>query len=406
MDPTDNPFAPGAGTRPPELAGRDGILENARVALVRTMKGRAAKGQMVLGLRGVGKTVLLNRIAEFAEDAGCTQVMLEAPEDKPLAEMLVPPLRKLLFGLSRKAKARDLATRGLAVLRSFASGFQLKVGDVEFSVAPETGTGDSGNLEADLPEVLRAATEAVKGSGSALVLLIDEVQYLEDSELAALIVAAHKLSQRGLPFILFGAGLPQLAGLAGEAKSYAERLFDYPEVGPLPHEAARAAIAAPLEAEGVAITEEALETIVEQTRGYAYFLQEWGAHTWNAAIASPINSSDVSVATKTALAALDSGFFRVRYDRLTDREKDYMRAMAELGPGPHRSGEIAETLGITVQGAGPLRSGLIKKGMVYSPQHGDTAFTVPMFDEFMLRSMPDWKPRKKSTRRKTTRKRR
>ena len=359
---------------------------------------------MLLGLRGVGKTVLLNRIAEFAEDEGVLAVMLEAPEDKGLAEMLVPPLRRVLFKLSRTENAKEIARRGLGVLRAFANAFKLKVGEVEFSVAAETGTADSGSLESDLPEVLRAVAEAAKEADTALALFIDEVQYLSGADLAALIVATHKLTQKGLPFVLFGAGLPQLAALAGEAKSYAERLFEYPEVGPLATEAARAAIASPVRAENVDITDEALTEIVEKTHGYPYFLQEWGSHTWNAATTSPITISDVFAATETALAALDAGFFRVRFDRLTDREKDYTRAMADLGPGPHRSGEIAERLGLRVTTAGPLRNGLIKKGMLYSPQHGDTAFSVPMFDEFMLRSMPDWKRETNTSKRRNTRK--
>jgi hypothetical protein len=203
---------------------------------------------------------------------------------------------------------------------------------------------------------------------------------------------APRVCFKGLPFVLFGAGLPQLAALAGEAKSYAERLFDYPEVGPLTEDAAREAIAAPVQREGVEIAEEALSVIVQKTKGYPYFLQEWGYHAWNAANASPITGDDAERATTQALQALDKGFFRVRLDRLTPREKEYMRAMAELGPGPHRSGEIAQKLLMDVTAAGPVRNGLIRKGMVYSPQHGDTAFTVPMFDQFMRRSMPDWAP--------------
>lgn len=392
MNPTLNPFAPGAGTRPPELAGRDSIIQNATVALERVKLGRAAKSQMFLGLRGVGKTVLLNRLAQLAEEQGYVTVVLEAPEDRRLAEMLVPPLRHLLFKLSRLEKAKDVALQALGVLRAFASAFKVKVGDVEFGVKAETGTADSGSLEADLPELLVAVADAAKQAGSAVAVLVDEVQYLSEDDLAALIVSAHKMAQKALPFILFGAGLPQLAALAGEAKSYAERLFDYPEVGPLPHPAAREAISAPIRREGAEIQDEALGKIVSKTNGYPYFLQEWGAHCWNVAPSSPITAADVEKASANAVTALDKGFFRVRLDRLTPREKEYMRAMAELGPGPHRSGEIAQKLYIDVTAAGPLRNGLIKKGMIYSPQHGDTAFTVPMFDEFLRRTMPGWAP--------------
>ena len=392
MDPTRNPFAPGAGTQPPELAGRASIIANATIALSRIKLGRAAQSQMLLGLRGVGKTVLLNRIAEIAEKDGYATVVLEAPEDRRLAEMLVPPLRSLLFRLSRVENAKDAARRGLGVLRAFASAFKVKVGDIEFGIQAETGTADSGTLESDLPELLLAVAAAAREARNAVALFVDEVQYLSGEDLGALIVSAHKMAQRSLPFIAFGAGLPQLAGLAGEAKSYSERLFEYPDVGPLAAEAAQDAIREPMRREGVNISEGALDRIVEKTRGYPYFLQEWGYHAWNVATSSPVTPEDAERATANALERLDKGFFRVRLDRLTPREKDYVRAMAALGPGPHRSGEIAQKLSMDVTTAGPLRNGVIKKGMVYSPQHGDTAFTVPMFDEFMRRSMPDWAP--------------
>jgi AAA ATPase domain len=390
MDATQNPFAPGAGTQPPELSGRQEIVEGSTVALGRVLLGKSARSQMLLGLRGVGKTVLLNKIAQIAEEKDYSTILLEAPEERSLAEMLVPPLRSQLFRLSRVEKHRDIARRGLAVLRAFAGVFKVNVGDVEFGIGPEIGTADSGNLEADLPELLLAVAGAAKQAGKAIALFVDEVQYLGDRDLAALIVAIHKVGQRGLPFIVFGAGLPQLAALAGEAKSYAERLFDYPDVGPLPEEAAREAIRTPLKREGVEIEKAALGLLVEQTKGYPYFLQEWGAQAWNTAKTSPITISDARAATSRAITQLDKGFFRVRLDRLTPREREYMRAMADLGQGPHRSGDIAQTLAKNVTAAAPLRNGLIKKGMVFSPQHGDTAFTVPMFDEFMRRSMPDW----------------
>lgn len=392
MNPTTNPFAPGAGTQPPELAGRESIVSQARIALVRVKEGRAAKSQMLLGLRGVGKTVLLNRIADIAETDGYETILLEAPEDRRLADMLVPPLRRVLHKLSRIAAASARAKEALGVLRAFAKAFKVKAGDVEFTVEPATGTADSGSLEADLPELLLAVSAAAKKGGRAVAVLADEVQYLSEEDLAALIVAVHRVAQKGLPFLFFGAGLPQLAALAGEAKSYAERLFEYPEVGPLDDAAAREAIAAPLRRNDVQIEPRALDRVVQQTKGYPYFLQEWGYHAWSVADGSPIVLADVQRGSAEALRALDRGFFRVRLDRLTPREKDYLRAMAELGPGPHRSGDIAEKLGIEVTAAGPLRGTLIKKGMIYSPQYGDTAFTVPMFDEFMKRSMPDWAP--------------
>jgi hypothetical protein len=244
-----------------------------------------------------------------------------------------------------------------------------------------------------LQALLEAAGQAAKEAGTAIAMFVDELQYVEEEELAALITALHRTSQRGLPVVLVGAGLPQLRGRMGRAKSYAERMFDFPEIGPLPKDAAARAIEKPLEDEGVRITPEALAKIVEVTAGYAYFLQQWGKHAWEvAADASPIELEDVERASVTAVAALDESFFRVRFDRLTPAEKRYLRAMAELGPGPHRSGDIADVLGRKVTSLGPTRSQLITKGMVWSPHHGDTAFTVPLFDEFMQRIMPgaDW----------------
>jgi hypothetical protein len=397
MDRTRNPFAPGAGSRPPELAGRDSIIDDATVALRRVKAGRHAKSQMLLGLRGVGKTVLLNRIDEIAEEEGYLTVMLEAPEGRRLAEMLVPELRKVLLRLSRIDKAKDVANRAFSALRGFASAWQVKVGDVEVGVRAE-GIADTGNLEVDLPDLLMAIAKAAEAADRPVALLIDEVQYLTSEELSALIVAVHKIGQRALPLVVFGAGLPQLAALLGDAKSYAERLFDYPPVGPLDAEAAQTAVGEPIREEGAEIEDDALEEVVHCTEGYPYFLQEWGSHSWNAAPTSPITKVDVQRATDAALHALDDGFFRVRLDRLTPRERDYVRAMAELGPGPHRSGDIAAMLGAEVTAVGPLRSGLIRKGMLYSPSHGDTAFTVPMFDAFMRRSMPDWTPPASSAR--------
>lgn len=391
MDPLRNPFCPGAGARPPELAGRELIIEAATIALERIRLGRQEKSQMLLGLRGVGKTVLLNHLARLAEEIGYIVVTLEAPEGQRLAAYLAPALKSVLIRLSRFEQARDLAQRALGVLRGFASAFKVSIGEIELAVDSEVAA-DSGNLEIDLPELLGSVGRAAQAAGSSVALFVDEVQYLVEEDLRGLIVAMHKVAQRGWPVILFGAGLPQVAALAGEAKSYAERLFDYPEVGPLDPVAARSAILEPIEGEGEAIAADALEKIRVVTEGYPYFLQEWGKHSWNTADRSPITALDVERAGHLAMEALDRSFFRVRFDRLTPREQDYLRAMAALGPGPHRSGDIADALGIKVQQAGPLRNGLIKKGMIWSPAHGQTAFTVPMFDDFMKRVIPSWRP--------------
>lgn len=386
MDPLRNPFAPGAGSRPPELAGRSALLEAAELALRRVRLGRAEKSQMLLGLRGVGKTVLLNRIAELAESIGYEQAQLEAPEGRPLAAYLVPALKSMLLRLDRVEQARAWASEAMAALRGFAGAFKVSVGEVKLGLS-EPVRADSGNLEVDLPELLVSTARAAQAAGTSVVILIDEVQYLTEDELRGLIVALHRIAQKGLPMILFGAGLPQLAALAGEAKSYAERLFDFPGVGALDLQAAGQAIADPIRDEGAGITAEALAEIVRVTEGYPYFLQEWGKHTWNQANGPEISLNDVLEASRTAVAALDSNFFRVRFDRLTPREQAYLNAMAQLGCGPHRSGAIAEAMGLKVERTGPLRSGLIRKGMVWSPAHGMTAFTVPMFAAFMRRAM-------------------
>lgn len=385
-----NPFSPGAGSPPPELAGRDPILEQARLTLGRVKQGRPERSFLLVGLRGVGKTVLLNKIREMAESAGYRAVLIEAHEGKPLPALLLPALRQVMIALDRMANISLKAKRGLRVLRSFFNGLKLRYHDIEIGldIDPEEGTADSGSLEADLSEVFVALGEAAADRGGAVALIIDEMQYLSEEELGALIMAMHQVSQRQLPIVLVGAGLPQLVALSGRSKSYAERLFQFPEVGALPPVDAAAAVQEPVQAQGVRFSEAALEELIRQTRGYPYFLQEWGYQAWNLAPHSPIGIEDVRAATEASIRRLDANFFRVRFDRLTPREKDYLRALAELGDTAKRSGEIAERLGVRVQSIAPVRNSLIKKGMIYSPAHGDTAFTVPLFAAFMKRTMP------------------
>ncbi len=395
MDPVTNPFAPGAGTPPPELAGRDDLRETVRVAIERVRRGLPTKSILMVGLRGVGKTVLLDRMRDDAEAAGIHTVRIEAPESRSLPALLAPQLRQALLRLSRNEQARDLAQRALRALAGFAKALKFKYEDIEvgFDFEPEAGLADNGDLEHDLQALLEAVGAAAQKAGTALVLFIDELQYVREEELAALITALHRTAQRRLPVVLAGAGLPQLRGRMGQAKSYAERLFEFPQIGALAPPEAKIAIAKPATAQGVEIQEDALKRIVQKTHGYPYFLQEWGKHAWDVATKSPITRQDVDRASKEAIAALDESFFRVRFDRLTPVEKKYLRAMAELGPGPHRSGDIAEKLDRKVTSLGPTRNQLIAKGMVWSPSHGDTAFTVPLFDEFMRRIMPgdDWR---------------
>jgi Cdc6-like AAA superfamily ATPase len=390
MDPVRNPFAPGAGTPPPELAGRDELRTTLRTALERARIGRPAKSAMLVGLRGVGKTVLLDRVREDAEAVGIHTVRIEAPEGRSLPSLLAPQLRQALLRLSQIEQAKDFAVRGLRALAGFAKKLKVTYADIEvgFDYEPEPGLADNGDLEHDLQALFEQVGLAAKAAETALAIFIDELQYVQESQLAVLITAMHRTEQRRLPVVLVGAGLPQLRGQMGNAKSYAERLFDFPTIGALPPDPARLAIEKPLLGESVSITSEAMDLILQVTQGYAYFLQEWGSHTWLAAKQSPILPEAVQQATITAIAALDESFFRVRFDRLTPKEKKYLRAMAELGPGPHRSGDIADSFDAAVSSLAPTRSSLIAKGMVWSPNHGDTAFTVPMFDEFMKRVIP------------------
>jgi AAA ATPase domain len=393
MDSIRNPFVPGAGTPPLELAGRDVLLEQMRVALQRARIGRHAKSAMLVGLRGVGKTVLLDRIRSEAEAAGIHTIRIEAPEGRSLPAILAPQLRQALLRLSHVAAAKSHAIRGLRALAGFAGKMKIKYQDLEVGLdyEPEPGLADNGDLEHDLQALFEQVGQAAKAAGTAEAIFIDELQYVAEDQLAVLITAMHRIEQQQLPVVLVGAGLPQLRGRMGNAKSYAERLFNFPEIGPLPQSAAERAIRVPLQKEDVDI--DALSHLVEVTRGYAYFLQQWGFHTWEQAARSPIGIDAVQRASASAVAALDESFFRVRFDRLTPKEKRYLRAMAELGPGPHRSGDIATCYPAKVTSLAPTRSSLIAKGMIWSPNHGDTAYTVPMFDEFMKRIMPnvDWR---------------
>jgi hypothetical protein len=387
MDPLRNPFAPGAGSPPPKLAGREDILERTKITLERVRAGRPAKSFIVVGLRGVGKTVLLNEVFENAERLGFQAIQIEAHESKSLPALLVPKLRQLLIRLDRMAQAAEAGKKALRVLAAFANGIKATIGEVEFglSIEPETGSADSGDLESDLADLFEEIGRTAKAKGTAIALIIDELQYLSEAEMSALIMALHRIQQRQLPVVMVGGGLPQILGLAGRSKSYAERLFDYPRVGALTDTDAREALVEPITSEEAAIEEVAVREIIKQTEGYPYFLQAWGHFAWNRSAGQMITRADVQDATKDALASLDESFFQVRFDRLTNAEKDYLFAMADLGPGPHRSGDIASRLRRKVESVAPTRNSLIRKGMLFSPSHGDTAFTVPMFDQYLQR---------------------
>lgn len=393
MDPIKNPFSPGAGSPPPELVGRDPILEQARILLGRVKQKKPEKSMLLTGLRGVGKTVLLNEIKRMADNDGYRTISIEAHDDKALGPLIAPYLRSLLYDLNRIAGAGDKVKRGLAVLRSFVGALNVTIGDVSIGldIDPEKGSADSGDLEIDLPNLFVAIGEAAQDRNSAVAIFIDEIQYFSKKELGALIMAMHKIQQQQLPLVLLGAGLPILPGMAGESKSYAERLFNFPNIGALSQADTAKALQEPAQKAGVTFEDAALDEAFLLTKGYPYFLQEWGYVAWNLATASPITLQVVRDAKKAVIPRLDENFFRVRFDRLTPSEKNFLRAIAELGPGAHRTGDIADILKVKVTSLGPVRAKLINKGMIYSPAHGDMDFTVPLFDDFMIRAIPTFK---------------
>ncbi|GBR07217.1 ATP-binding protein [Acetobacter oeni] len=388
MDPIRNPYVPGAGASPPELAGRHELFTQAGIVLQRALVGKSARSFIATGLRGVGKTVVLGRVQQLAESAGYLTCFVEAHEDKSLGQLLAPPFRKMMLDLDRLGAVTAQVKRGLRVLKSFAGGLRIHhpLGlMIELDVDPERGTADSGDLESDLPDMVSALGQAAKSRRTGVAIFIDEIQYLSQKDMGALIMAMHRVMREGLPVVLAGAGLPHVVALTGQSKSYAERLFAFPELGPLSDEESADALRTPAEREGVNFTKEAVAEVLRITQGYPYFLQEWAYHAWNVAHGETILAGDIQVATEVSLTSLDAGFFRMRYERLTPRERLYCQAMAELGPGAHRSGEIAAQMGSRTQAVAPLRNALIRKGMIYSPAHGDIAFTVPLFENYLHR---------------------
>lgn len=389
MDEALNPYAPGAGTRPPELVGRDKVIEDIAVALARTAKGRSARHTILTGLRGVGKTVLLDHLYRRALSEGYAAIKIEAPEHRQLPDLLVPNLRRVLLDLDRKGAAAKTMRGAFAALRNFAAAFKVNVGGVEVEVTPgDRGVADSGDLGLDLTDLLSAVADAAADRGTAVAIFIDEVQYLTANDLGAFLAALHQVGQAARPVLLIGAGLPQIAGLMGEAKSYSERLIRFVSIGPLSLEDARAALSVPADAEDVRWGTEALDRVFEITRGYPYFIQEWGAETWRVAKATPITVADVELATPMAIDELDQSFFRVRLDRLSPAERKYLRAMADAETSERvASSAVAQRLGRTIGSVAPTRDSLIKKGMMYAVQHGEIGFTVPLFGEFMRRAV-------------------
>lgn len=383
----DNPYTPNAGAKPPALVGRDGELEAFELLLARLLRGHTEQSILVSGLRGVGKTVLLGRFGELAREGGWTTVEAEITKNSDFGERMANLARRALLQLAPRDRWKERATRAAAVLRSFqvtlSSDGSVSAG---FEVDPAEGLADSGRLDEDLTDVFLALGEAAQEHGSGVVFLVDEVQFLKVAEFEALIAAIHKTVQRQLPITLVGAGLPQLPRLAAEAKSYAERLFKFPQIGRLSADEARVALAEPAQSLEVGFEPEALTAVVEFTEGYPYFLQEYGNALWNQIAESPVTAEDVASARLGVEAKLDGGFFRVRVERTSELEQRYLRAMAELGPEPQSAKDVAAVLGRTSQQVGPIRSRLIDKGLLYTPGRGLAAFTVPQFDRFMRRT--------------------
>jgi predicted ATPase len=383
----DNPYTPNAGAEPPALVGRDQEVEAFEVLLARMLRGYTEQSMLVTGLRGVGKTVLLIRFEELAREAGWATVEAEITKNTDFGDRMAALVRRALLQLAPKAPWKDRAARAAAVLRSFQLTLRpdgsLTAG---FDIDPAQGLADSGHLEEDLTDVFIALGEAAQERETGVVFLIDEVQFLKIREFEALIAAIHKTVQRRLPITLVGAGLPQIPRLAGEAKSYAERLFKFPRIGRLSDDQAGQALDAPAQKLGVAWEPAALTSVIELTEGYPYFLQEYGSALWNQIGQPRVTSEDVSNVQAAVEAKLDDGFFQVRVERTSDLERRYLRAMAELGPEPQKGKDVADALGRTAEQLAPTRSRLIDKGLLYSPGRGLAAFTVPQFDRFMRRT--------------------
>ncbi len=388
MDPRKNPFAPGAGTKPPALVGRDDQIESFDILLERLEHGYAERSMIITGLRGVGKTVLLDVFRDKAEAREWATVEWEVEKNGPFASKMAANVRRVLLQIVPKARWADRVLRAASILKSFTVTFGADGAmTAGLDIDALNGVGDSGALPEDLSDLFVAIGEAARDHGVGVVFLIDEIQYLRPPELEALIVALHKCARRSLPITLVGAGLPQVPRLAGEAKSYSERLFRFPRIGQLDSSThARDAIILPTQALGVMLDPPAVDFVVGFTQGYPYFLQEYGRIVWDESSASPITLGDVVSVRPLVEAGLDESFFRVRAERTTDLELRYLFAMAELGPDPHGATEVASRIGRTAEQAGPIRSRLIDKGLLFTSARGYAGFTVPQFDRYMLRN--------------------
>ncbi len=392
MEPEKNPYVPTAGAPPAVLVGRGALIESFRSTLARVKNGRAEQSVIPYGLRGVGKTVLLNTFVADAKRGGYIVAYLEADDERTFLHKLAIEMQGILFSLDTPARVNELAKRAMRVFKSFTVRLGFDGLSASIGVEPERGLGDSGDLQLDLTALLCGIGEAARAQETAVLIAVDEAQYLSEAELAAVIMAMHRVNQLSLPVLFVATGLPQILQRLGEAKSYAERLFNFCPIGALDERDAREAIVAPAAMEHVNYEEAAVRRLIEVSGGYPFFVQLFAYDVWNAAPASPIAAAVVDEIEPVTLAKLDNGFFSVRYRRCSGRERYYLRAMAQLGCGPYNSRDVADVAGTTQRQLGPPRDALIKKGMIYSPEHGKIDFTVPLFDEFMRRTEPAFSP--------------
>ena len=377
-----------AGNPPRALTGRETQKQQFRTMLGRLAREMNEPSMIVFGLRGVGKTVLLLEFESIADASGWTAPdPIEIRSDTDFRAELADAAYQALLRLDRRRALGDRLKTFTRLLSGFKVGASIE-GSVEFSFDPSAVGGGSGNLERDLTNLFVELGETARAHDTGVVFLIDEMQFLKREEMEAVAAAMHRMSQKQLPIALAGAGLPQLPGLMVDAKSYAERLFSYPEIGPLSPDAARQALFEPAQAEGVGFEDDALARIVELSGCYAAFVQAYGKETWNMAPGSPITLADVQAAEPVVQAKLDEEFFHVRFEKATPAERRYMAAMADLGDGPYKTGDVAGRLGGRASSSSVHRDSLIKKGLIFSPDHGEVNFTVPHFSPFMRRRYP------------------
>ena len=380
MEPRENPFAPGAGCLPPALVGRDKILDEADILLTRVMAGLPAKSILMHGLRGVGKTVLLLRMASMARERGYHVVNYESIDGSSALPFMVQALRRVLLEMG----SREKVMHALKVLASLVK--TLKIGNVELGIDIAEGYADSGNIEQDCIDLFTAVGEAAREKRTGVALILDEIHMLERKDFSILIMVMHKMQQLNLPIVMIAAGLPTLVRLAGDAKTYAERLFSMRNIGHLSEEQSGEAIAVPLKEKGIDIDEETKRYIYVNTQGYPYFLQEWGYRVWNVAIGPAIRREDAVVAAAEVQECMDKSFYRVRYERLTPKEIKFMRGMSEIQSEHVSMTELANILKTRVSSLSTTRERLILKGMIYSPERGYIAYSVPMFGSFLRRT--------------------